>query len=345
MVEPHVAEGLLRGAAIGGFAVSGGELAAAPVRAPARWTGTLFFLAAIGHVLDNYSALRGASTHASIVTWMMSALGPSMFWAFTVTLFTDDPKFPPRRLLPGAIALALALGTEIEPRLFSIAYAIWSTALVVRAFFVIAQGWQGDLVEQRRRLRTPLLLLSAAYVLVMAILELGGDVGLSLEIAPLLQAGALAVLAVAAAITLLRVDEVLLGPPMRRPLARAEIPSDDPLFRHLLHVLDVDEIWRREGLTIGALAQLLSVPEHRLRRLINGKLGYRNFAGLLNERRVIAAKRELSASKKPISTIAFDLGFGSLGPFNRAFKLATGVTPSAWRQSPDVSDGEILAES
>ncbi len=35
-----------------------------------------------------------------------------------------------------------------------------------------------------------------------------------------------------------------------------------------------------------------------------------------------------------VSTIAFDLGFGSLGPFNRAFKDATGQTPTEWRKQP-----------
>ena len=33
----------------------------------------------------------------------------------------------------------------------------------------------------------------------------------------------------------------------------------------------------------------------------------------------------------PILTIALDAGFGSLGPFNRAFRDAEGMTPSAYR--------------
>ena len=35
---------------------------------------------------------------------------------------------------------------------------------------------------------------------------------------------------------------------------------------------------------------------------------------------------------KSVSTIAYELGFGSLGPFNRAFRAAVGVPPTAWRQ-------------
>jgi AraC-like DNA-binding protein len=92
--------------------------------------------------------------------------------------------------------------------------------------------------------------------------------------------------------------------------------------------------WRREGLTIGALAEELEVPEYRLRRLINNRLGYRNFADFLNSRRIDEAKRRLSdpaSAHLTVAAIAFDLGYGSLGPFNRAFRADTGAAPTAWR--------------
>jgi AraC-like DNA-binding protein len=34
----------------------------------------------------------------------------------------------------------------------------------------------------------------------------------------------------------------------------------------------------------------------------------------------------------PVLTIALDAGFSSLGPFNRAFKAETGMTPSEFRR-------------
>jgi AraC-like DNA-binding protein len=34
----------------------------------------------------------------------------------------------------------------------------------------------------------------------------------------------------------------------------------------------------------------------------------------------------------PVITIAMDTGFQSLGPFNRAFKAVTGVTPTEYRR-------------
>ncbi len=96
------------------------------------------------------------------------------------------------------------------------------------------------------------------------------------------------------------------------------------------------EAWRREGLTIGSLAEEVGVPEHRLRRLINDHLGHRNFAAFVNVYRIGAAKQRLAdpaTARTPISAIVFELGFASLGPFNRAFKEATGQTPSEWRKA------------
>ena len=39
-------------------------------------------------------------------------------------------------------------------------------------------------------------------------------------------------------------------------------------------------------------------------------------------------------------TIALDLGYGSLGPFNRAFKEISGMTPTAWREAKITADSE-----
>jgi AraC-like DNA-binding protein len=46
---------------------------------------------------------------------------------------------------------------------------------------------------------------------------------------------------------------------------------------------------------------------------------------------VKAALTDPSQRDVPILTIALDAGFGSLGPFNRAFREAEGCTPSSYR--------------
>ena len=111
--------------------------------------------------------------------------------------------------------------------------------------------------------------------------------------------------------------------------------ADQKLVDALLRLMADERIYRQENLTIGMLATRLSVPEYRLRRLINQRLGYRNFNVFLNNHRIEEAKAALadpSQAEVPVITIAMDAGFQSLGPFNRAFKETTGVTPSEYRK-------------
>jgi AraC-like DNA-binding protein len=93
--------------------------------------------------------------------------------------------------------------------------------------------------------------------------------------------------------------------------------------------------WLEEGLTIGKLARDLGMSVHRLRGLINQRLGHRNFVDFLNSYRIEAAKQRLAEpdmAAKTVAAIAFGLGYASLGPFNRAFRAATGRAPTEWRR-------------
>lgn len=97
-----------------------------------------------------------------------------------------------------------------------------------------------------------------------------------------------------------------------------------------------NEIWRREGLTIGAMAEAVGLPEHRLRKAINRDLGFRNFASFVNGYRIDAAKAALAAPERSGQTvleIAYECGFASLAPFNKAFRTATGQTPTDYRRT------------
>lgn len=77
--------------------------------------------------------------------------------------------------------------------------------------------------------------------------------------------------------------------------------------------------------------------------LSNGALGHRNFAQFVNGYRLAEVRSALADPAQrevPIITIALDAGFGSLGPFNRAFRDVEGVTPREWRVARMV-DSEI----
>jgi AraC-like DNA-binding protein len=93
--------------------------------------------------------------------------------------------------------------------------------------------------------------------------------------------------------------------------------------------------YRREDLTVASLAALLGVPEYRLRKHINQRLGHRNFNAFVNGYRLDEARRALADPAQrelPVLSIALGSGFQSIGPFNRAFKAVTGLTPSEYRR-------------
>jgi AraC-like DNA-binding protein len=107
------------------------------------------------------------------------------------------------------------------------------------------------------------------------------------------------------------------------------------LSEALRELMEEQRVYRQQGLSIGDLGARLGTPEYRLRRLIHRRLGHRNFSSFINGYRLAEARSALAdptQARVPILTIALDAGFQSLAPFNRAFKAATGMTPSDYRR-------------
>ena len=125
-------------------------------------------------------------------------------------------------------------------------------------------------------------------------------------------------------------------------------PAEGPLARQLHTLMAHDRVYREEALSIGALAERLGLPEYRLRRFINQRLGQRNFNVYLNRWRLDEARGALAdraLAGKSILAIALDAGFASIGPFNRAFKADAGCTPSEFRQRALTPGRAGLADS
>jgi AraC-like DNA-binding protein len=161
------------------------------------------------------------------------------------------------------------------------------------------------------------------------------------EIANTVNSAALAAVVVAISIAMMRVDGADLFPAAPEiqadvsDVAIVESGADQKLVDALMRLMGDERIYRHDNVTIGTLATKLGIPEYRLRRLINQRLGYRNFNVFLNEHRIAEAKAALadpSQAEVPVITIAMDAGFQSLGPFNRAFKATTGITPTEYRR-------------
>lgn len=109
--------------------------------------------------------------------------------------------------------------------------------------------------------------------------------------------------------------------------------TDEPQLQRLNELMKAGAFLQSE-LTIGKLAQQLDVPAHRLRQLINQQLGFSNFSHYLNSYRIPWVCKQLQdCSKKhiPVLTLALEAGYGSIAPFNRAFKTQMQQTPKQYR--------------
>jgi AraC-like DNA-binding protein len=301
-------------------------------------------------------AISSAPTFPSFRWWsapvrFLSSGAPVLVWLWARAAFDDDFKIrswhgvvwaivglvgvaPPALARTGWPSLADRTGESLS--LLSLLFAALAGAQALTT-------WRADLMAGRRRLRVAVLIGACGYMVALAAVDFMPHMGAGPAAAlptNLASALGLCTLAILSGWTLLRSADLepATGNDTDRPSRAApEAVSvvDQAQLERLEQMMSVERAYRLEGLTIAALAAKLELPEYRLRQLINEGLGYRNFNAFLNHHRIEDAKAALSDPSQrdvPILTIAMDAGFQSIGPFNRAFKAGTGLTPSEFRR-------------
>ncbi|MET0445663.1 MAG: helix-turn-helix domain-containing protein, partial [Pseudorhodoplanes sp.] len=287
--------------------------------------------------------------------WTLPLLttNPLIFWLWARAAFDDEFEVRRRHgalwLAMAGIGLSVSLTWTTSPAFAGFAARALAVAALVLSFAAAVQTvrtWSADLVAGRRRLRLAVLILSVLFIVAITGTDLVsvsvaryGIPGSLFSAIGLLALGALAAGSLflpptgPTAVTAVLADRAVSAAP-RANNGRDGIPP--ALLRRLDHLMTVERIHRQEGITIGTLAARLDLPDYRLRQVINEGLGYRNFNAFLNRYRLDEAKAALAdASQRdvPVLTIALDAGFQSIGPFNRAFKADTGLTPTEFRQN------------
>lgn len=332
----QILELLLRGVAIGAMLCTALALVGARPLIPARWTGALFAVASAAFTLNSGGPETRLMTPIIFPIWLLSTGGTAYFWMFGMALF-EDSRFTLDRWIPPVVMTLVGVSGALVPepanRGVWVVHNLLEMALVLHIVSVIWRRREGDLVEARRALRAPVMLIIGLYAMILSAFEIGWALGAEEHWLSPLQAASLALVSLLTAGAFLQARPELFVAARSVADPDAVDPQDRPALARLQALMDAGA-WRREGLTIGRLASEVGVPEHRLRRLINGGLGHRNFADFVGTSRIAAARTALADpanARASISALAFDLGYASLGPFNRAFKDATGQTPSEWR--------------
>jgi AraC-like DNA-binding protein len=312
---------------------------------PAR-VALLMNLSIVGHII---ATIPGPMASNGVADWLVvygSASVPGLFWLFARTWFGDQVRvgWPSWVLVavPPLIFVATLFHFGRASPSFLPTGALMralSFALAAAGLWAAWRGRDGDLVEARRQLRARLVWAVGAFVILTNATEMlvNNDRGPAV-LGSVIEFGILGLTwALCAAMFGLRQRD-LFGT-MRPETAREAVISHDPLADKLSAFMSRERPHRDETMTIAKLAGLLGEQEYRLRRLINGQLGHRNFAAFLNGYRLDEVKEALGDATQngvPILTIALDAGFGSLGPFNRAFREAEGMTPTAYRAAARV---------
>lgn len=107
------------------------------------------------------------------------------------------------------------------------------------------------------------------------------------------------------------------------------------LARRVEELMHKPEVFTQPSLKVADIAAQLGEHDYLVSKAITQVLGQPNFNRYINRFRVEQAQMMLSdpeLSGSSILVIALDCGFASIGPFNRAFREETGMSPSAFRQ-------------
>ncbi len=360
MGTPPVWDLLLRGAVGGVLLFHALHLLGPGPRAAARAALLMFTLSLIAYLFCQKAALLAQIPRP--LAWGLLALCTSAtawLWLAARALFDDRFRWNRLHLAAGAGMVALGLGASV-PRLghllaggadpgpggLAALHAVAMVVFTAAAVREVLRGWRDDLVEPRRAARRWVALGIGTYAAIALAVELavhGRPVGLVLPALHVLGIGLVA-MALALLVARRSLDAILGWPPavgearatptpepapagIEAPAARPTSPA----LQRLTLAMTEQRAYRREGLTVAALAAELRIGEAALRALINQELGYRNFNDFLHHHRLQEAAARLAAEDRPILTIALECGYGSIGPFNRAFRQRFGMTPTEYR--------------
>jgi AraC-like DNA-binding protein len=346
---------LLRGAVGGVLGFHLIHLALPGPRAATRAALAMFTLSLIAYLFCQRSELLFLLPRPlALVTLALCVSSTAWLWLAARGLFDDHFALNVHLLGPPLALTVLGMAENVpqldaafagRPRpeggLLEHLHALAMVAFTAAALWEVARGWRVDLVEPRRAVRRWAALGIGVYAAVALAVELavrGRPVGALLPALHVLGIGSVA-LALAVLVARRSLGVVLGLPPERAPRGPA---PDEPVtarpaaatsaaMARLTRAMTEDQAYRREGLTLAELAKTLEVGEAVLRRLINQELGYRNFNDFLHHYRLQEASQRLASEDLPILSIALECGYGSIGPFNRAFRQRFGMTPTEYR--------------
>jgi AraC-like DNA-binding protein len=305
------------------------------------WTGIGFAGSILCYVIVESDVIQ--STPLLRIVASIGAIGiPVLFWWLSRAIFEDHFRFRASLLIWFLILLIPHLNFFLDNmvpgstfrQLSAVVARLASLAFVLAGLHTALRTKRGDLVDARIRFRNIFLGITAALIGITLIVEIISIDRETIIILQVLQRSSIFSITLYFLLSTFGIRPGFFFKEI--PKSKSQSIEDPQLSTKLQTLMEQQKVYKKEGLTIGQLAELMNEQEYRLRRLINGQLGFRNFNDFLNQYRVNEACETLSdpaLGKKTILEIAYDLGYQSIGPFNKAFKDLKGTTPTAYRKS------------
>lgn len=283
------------------------------------------------------------------LTVLCESLLPLFLWFFNEALFGERFRWRHQHLWGIVFVVITILTMNIGPfddgdyrtnlPLLLNTYKISVIVLLIFSLKSIILGWRDDMLSVRLKMRSFLMLFTVICLIGVALLDLYKLPYRELNSYWFLVCMIIAFFFLLGCNVFMAFYEDLLLPwqdirPIHAKKSSAINKFEQVVERRLIKAVREDKIFYTSGLTIAMMAKTMGLPEYQLRNYINKILGYRNFNEYLSKLRIDEAKKILSDPKnhnEKILSLALNLGFGSLAPFNRAFKNITGKTPSEFR--------------
>ncbi|MEO1043685.1 MAG: helix-turn-helix domain-containing protein [Pseudomonadota bacterium] len=335
---------ILAGIVTGAISVTAASILRSGASLAIKITGAGFCAGVIAYAIESFAA-------GNFFVFLISCQTLGFLWPFVALIFGISVS---RWLLvlPGALMLISFLLRYFAPGDVQAACSFLQNMIEAGigglVLYAVWRSEDDDLDQQRRAVRRPFMTIIGIYVIGLAAFDFIADEQAAKRPPMLIDEVLTAALSVAGGLIFTSPRPGLLVAPRKKPEPEpapkaAALDPEAQLLMALDKEMTGNQAWREEGLTVGGLADRLGVPEHRLRPVINQQLGYRNFATFINSHRLAEVKRRLTDpahEKETIASIAYECGFGSLGPFGRAFKTETGMTPTAFRNIAKRSKNE-----
>ena len=316
------------------------------------WLGTLAALSVAAFVVTSAQAADSWLGGSVIPLTALCVAKAAFFWLFARGLFAESFRLQSAHFAVIGATMAYGLWQQLVfaplaatgvatswQQVAAAGFEAWVLALVL---LTLAEAWRGlavDLVERRRRMRI-LVVAGLAGFLAAAVIVQAYNLVQGTRTPELLVMANLALITTGGIAAIWNLVQ-LRAASWLEPEPAAAMPNElgtleSRLLADLKAQIEQGHIYREDGLTIGALAARLKTREQVLRRVINRGLGYRNFNEFLHAYRIREACERLRRSEDarlPVLSIALEVGYGSIGPFNRAFKARMGMTPTRFRKA------------